>query len=1032
MKKTELPKKTPKTDSSCKKVSKTTIIIFIILTVLMLICGKSFSILDWISHPQFTEKLVTKEWLYNHTDTFDQTIFTFFFLLDFAWAFILLYILGNYVCRKTKTHKKVWIFYLFIALACIAYSFDCTENFYYLIYKKYPETIVTIKNSAYALTFITTLLIWVRYSLKNRLVIFKEFFASSWISFLFLFIIGMTLPKTTQMNSIVVDLYYHPFWFVFVLLLFFAPIYCIVLSHYPNYFLFSRSNRKFKDKKWHMTRVFSIFGIIWYRNGDQNTENEIAFENYISFLRRVIGVFFYGALFYMISYTADTNFDTGFRLSSLTLVLMAGLIWWLYVLKTKKSAWKDHFFDEDLLNDDIVDIYVVKPEEKRLNRPIRNYLLFLSLTIIAHIILFILLVQSEHPYNYITVILSLFCITLQAITYTYYRTFRTLFKYVFFNEDINAVINAFSIIHNPKDERSYEQKKVEITQMVEDKMYFGQTRFFSQLSKLRIGDLCLGSMSNNIVFLRIIAYFGLANMLILLVINFFPIIALKVNVIILILSTFFLFYGIIVIILKHFIYYNLSKEKFATQKRTTFFFTVYTTVLVLVLLNFLARHNESTANNLFELTRIKDTTENIVTLDTYVQNLPEKRYYIGCYGGGMKANAWTMTVLNALDKNNTLYDNTVCLSGASGGTIGLINYSVIKHEYELQTERDSIIREISTENILSMDVAHLLGRDWITHLFVPTSLDGMDRSTAAMRVYAKFGNPEFCEDEFRNKTYRQYWNEMYQKRNKQFPILISNSTNIKGRQGMAVSIASKGIANRILYLGANDILELPESNTLSFYNAASTTNRFPLISPAATIETEGQYNDGGIFENSGLLSAYKMYEAINSIDSSAASKETVFINIVNDKVPYIKHCMDSIMNECNGGIINKSTEISAILNSVAATEMFPGYIKEKLQLLDDLNPNFSFETIYLPHTFTMEDIKAIYGEKLKNLDCIETVYTLIEKNNKSIKEHLKGASAATGTIIEPAMSRVMAIPAYEFMESMLAHDSVKKVLDKLR
>ncbi|MFK7747344.1 MAG: hypothetical protein AB8B65_03030 [Kordia sp.] len=1013
------------------------VILFIMLSILMVVCGKMFHIYDWVTHPQFTQEQVTKAWFLEHTSLYQQLLFTLFFILDFIWAFLLFYIVGKYVHSKTTKHKVKFIFKLFLVLASIAYTFDCTENFYYLWHKEYQKTIVSVKIGFYAATFLTVLLVWMRFSLKNRLVVLKEFMTSAWISLLFLFIIGLSLPKAPQLNSIIVDLYYHPFWFVFVLLLGFAPIYCIVLSHYPTYFLLSKSNRKFKDKDWRIYKIFSIFGIIWYKDKDAKTKlKTTAYESNLSFLRRTIGVFFYAALFYMVAYTADTNFGFGVELSGFVNLLIIALIGWLYVLKNQKDKWRQYYTNGlHEANDSAVDVSFVEETTQKLNNPITTYIIILVITVLAHFLLFFLLTWFEHPYNYTTVILSLVCITLQAITYTYYRTFRSLFKYAFFNKDNEAVINSFPLINDEKDTRSRAEKKEAIIKLFEKNNFFGQSAFFKKLSKLSIRNLSLGATSNNIIFLKTIAYFGAVNLLFFIAINIFPTLAMHVNAIIIILSAFFLLYGIIVVILKHFMYYNLSDQQFAKDNKSNFSFTVYVGLLVLVLLNFLSRSNESTANNLFDLAQIDETintTKDSITLKEYIQNLPKKRYYIGCYGGGMKANAWTMTVLNALDTDGDLYDKTVCLSGASGGTIGLINYSAIKHQNDNLQFRDSIIRKIGTENILSMDLAHLLGRDWFTHMLVPLNLIGKDRSTAAMRTYANYVNPELTKAEFESTSYRQFWYDMYKKRNQRFPILISNTTNIKGRQGMAVSIPVKDtFAKSALYLGANDILELGNNKTLSFYNAASTTNRFPLISPAATIEGEGQYNDGGIYENSGLLSAFKLYEAINELDASARNKETVFINIINDKSAYVKHVMDSVMMNCNGGIINKSNELSAILNSVAATEMFPGYIKDKLIFLAAKYEHITFENIYLPHKFDLDDVRAIYGKKIKNLDCVEDIAIIIKDNNDGIWDLMEGCSRETFSIIEPEMSRVMAIPAFEFMEYMLAHERVKSVLEKL-
>jgi hypothetical protein len=1038
-------------------IPKLYVITFIILSIAMIVCGKLFNIHDWITHPQFTEAQVTRKWFYDNTSFSQQLIFTLFFIFDFVWAFLLLFfVLGNYVKSKAKQHNIKYLYVAFIILTSLAYTFDCIENFYYLWHKEYEETIVEVKIALYAITFITVLLLMLRYSLKNRVVIIKEFISSAWISLLFLVIIGLSLPKAPQLNSIIVDLYYHPFWFVFVLLLGFAPVYCIVLSHYPTYFLLSGANRKFQDKEWRMSKIFWVFGIVWFKNKSipegekekisaEEKAKSIAFESDLSFLRRILGIFFYAALFYMVAYTADTNFGFNVELSGFVNLLIIVLIVWLYVLKNKKDELR-MFYKNGLHNagDPAQDLYIVDDEEPETTKnPINTYLLLLVITILVHLVLFGLLLWMKHPYNYTTVVLSLVCITLQAFTYTYYRTFRTLFNYAFFNDKIDAIFNSFPSMYNSEDTRSRDEKKAEIVAMFEKHNYFGRSKLFEKLSKIRINQLSLGALANNVIFLKTISYLGAANLLFLVYLNFFATTAMHVNAVIIILSAFFVLYGVIVVIIKHFIYYNLSKEKFAEKNGPKFFFTIYASVIVLLIFNFLAR-----SNNLFELEQIAETVktetpikDNVkietVNLKKYVDNLPDKRYYIGCYGGGMKANAWTMTVLNELDTNNSLYDKTVCLSGASGGTIGLINYSAIKHYHDNKSTRDSIIRKIGTENILSMDLTHLLGRDWFLHLLVPGDLKGLDRSTAAMHTYAKYVNDSLTDSEFENTSYRQLWQKMYHNRTQHFPILISNTTNIKGRQGMAVSIpVAHEKAKEVLYLGADDILELNDDKTLSFYNAASTTNRFPLISPAATIEGKGQFNDGGIYENSGLLSAYKLYEAINEIDSEAKDKETVFINIINDKSAYVKFMMQKKMDSCNGGIINKSSEISAILNSVAATEMFPGYIKDKLRFLvkkaADNNQKLTFENIYLPHKFDMDDVRAIYGQKFENLKCVDQIADMIEENNKHIKSLVKGCLKETNTIIEPEMSRVMAIPAFDFMEYMLQHDSVKTVLDRLR
>ncbi|WP_430409043.1 hypothetical protein [Kordia sp.] len=1101
----------PYTYSKQQGYTKKLIIVFVILSTLMKIATGLFSLKGWIHVPQFDEDIVKVKWFTTTVNEAPEQLFYFwtYFIIDYFWSFLLFFLLGLYVYNKAtlQTKKIRWFYWPFLIISCITFLLDCTENTWYLATKEYPETIATLKIVGFSISIVYVVLVIMYYSLKDKLAILRDFLLSAWISLLFLVIIGLTLPKAPQVNSIIVDLYYHPIWFVVILLGIYAPIYCITLSHYPAYFLFSYSNKRIGKKNWYMTKSLGLFGIIWYSSDSKRekidkTKNFIH-ESWLGFLRRTLGVFFYVALFYMIAYTTDTNFDTPISISGSSLFLLIFSLWWLYELKKKKDIWYAyHKEDIQVIDFDHPNSYYTRQEKPNLHKEITTYLIFLVVTIVVHVVLFISLYIFA-PYTYLTVLFSLICIILQTITYMYYRTFRSVFKYAFFNKKIPAIINSFIIMRD----KSYNGTDIEKQQKILDKFEKNELQnknsLFQRIAKIRIGSLSLGSLSNNIIFLQIIAYFGFLNASFLVVINIWPTLALKINAILILLSYFFLFYGMIVIILKHFIYYKSKVEvvkekeqslalkiekleakkvdeiptiedatergirfKLLTEKlkelqtellHTTrekvvpvakqhrFLFILYVSVLTIVVLNFLARFNESSRSNLFELEPVtKNVSDTSVNFETYAKNLPKTRYYIGCYGGGMKANAWTMTVLNALDKNNTLYDKTACLSGASGGTIGLINYSVIKHEINSKEKREKAIKEISTENILSMDLTHVFGRDWLNHVLVPfKDLKGKDRSTGAMKRYARYSDPkyydtnnnyEFDQKKFDTISYRHYWSEMYTKSGNHFPILISNTTDIKGRQGMAVSIKTHDkTVNDILYAGANDILKISDTTTLSFYNAVSTTNRFPLISPAASIAGKGQYNDGGIYENSGLLSAYKLYEAVDQVDSTAKEKTSIFINIINDKAAYVKSCLDSIMMNCKGTKINVSNELSAILNSVAATEMLPGYVKDKLTLLDTLEKEkVTFTSIYLPHRFYFDDVKAIYGDDIKTLTCVDKIYKIIKANNDEIRDLTRKQKSETNAIIEPEMSRVMAIPAFEFMQSMLGHSRIEKTIKELQ
>ncbi|TGV02689.1 hypothetical protein [Flavivirga rizhaonensis] len=1050
-------------------ISKRALFIFILLSIAMVVFAGIFKTNGFIDHPQFSDKIILTDWFEAlEISSKIMLFYKLFFYTDFIWAISLLYVMGCYVYTKAKKNtSNKWFFWLFLIVAIAAYTFDVVENICYLIKKSYPETIAQIKEVFYAFSLIILLLVVLKYSIQNRLTIIWGFIKSSYISLIILFIIGSALPKVPQVNSIVVRLYENPIQFVFVLLGLFAPIFCVALSHYPNYFLLKNGN-KIPEKDWRMSKRFWLFGTIWYikkpEQGSNKPKSHKNYENYINFLRRTLGVFFYVALFYMIAYTADTNFVCGFSVSDLSFPLLIALIWWLYVLKKKKEKWQ--FYNKDLLNigdikDDTTDFYFTNEEEENpklysINKPMFVHAIFLIITLVIHLVLLILLLSYtniESPYNQTTVIISLLCIVFQAITYVYYRTYRSIFRYVFFNSKVSSVFYAFTLM-NLKDEEvqiPINERKNKIKDYFKNHDFTEGNPLLKFFSKIRLWQLSFGAMSNNVIFLQILIHGGFINLFFLIFVNLFPEKALGINAIIIILSYFYLFYGIIVILIKHFIYYNKSGDVYAKQNKKHFFFSSAAAVLIVLVLNITARFIDATKSHLYHLEQIERKPSDELSLKDYVSKLNKDsnqhkpRYYIGCYGGGMKANAWTMTVLNEIISTNPDFiKNTVCLSGASGGTIGLINTTMaLSHK---ENNIDSTIDSIATENILAMDLTHLLGRDLFSHLFVPVcDLKGKDRSTSAMKVYADYSG--FDMDQFNSTAYRNYWKNNMYKQDSIFPILIANTTNIKGSQGMAVSVKvdskHKDIES-LLYMGADDILELGSNRdkTLSFYNAVSTTNRFPLISPAATIEGKGQYNDGGIYENSGLLSAYKLYNAVNKMEQKINTtdsvfkmkhKEDVFVNIVNDKDLFIKYYLKDHISNCKDFKINESSEMSAIISAVAATEMFPLYIKNKLSYLaqsdDSTKDKTRFISIYLPHKFTFEDVKNIYGKIELDVLCIKKIKDRIKDNDKYINCAMNICSDCkncpkTCVIIEPALSRVIAKPAHHFMKAMLKHKDV--------
>lgn len=1103
-------------------------IVLLALTLLMIFVSSRCNIPGLIDHPQFTTPINDGAWVKEQLGSM-LWVYYGFFAIDFIWVLVLLWVIYSFVKKeyteRRDVYKKDWrvkagfIGYSIVVVA--AYIVDCIENSIYLSSFYYPENITKAKTALYAAVILIYLILIIRkyFHVYNKTII--SFVKSSVYSLLIIIIIGVLLPTATQVNSIVVNLYDHPYN-LFILLVISAPIYSVMLAHYPSYFNIDEKFRKWYRASCHWGLMSTVF---YRRNKEHKGDSDGVIESHLNFLFRILGILFYVALFYLIAFTSEINFKWQTATSGLAITLLVIGIYILYNLTIRKNDWLDANFDllqdripfsdgdynskntlkdeekdkeddskndckkeklgpieankkkaEDRLNDNIKRLENARspiPEGFKDNLlsilpSIRSYLWVLTVTIIFHILLFgyfgyasIIQDCTECFYSRIPVILSLICIFLQMITYIYYRTFRSVLKFVFFSKENDVIINAFYIMRVIKVQRD---KEVQLTQKHIDLKkaqllaFFKQEPFGTPTGIIKFYSLCndgvakikffsFGSLSNDVLFLQFTILFGIINTAFFILINYYDGLSLYFNAALIILSALFLYYGILVVLTKNYIFYKYSKERYAIRNSKNFKFYLVMGFFVLFLGNRLGR---IFPNELFTLDSVSRVADEELDLKTYVNELPENqtRYYIGAYGGGMKSNAWTLSVLNEFYKNDPEFlEKAVVISGASGGTMGLINWSAIRKNDPTDSLAQEMITDISTEHVLSLDLTHILGRDTFNHLFVPAvNLSGKDRSTLAMKQYATLsGNAENAVDSI---PYRKYWKELYRSHNNRFPVLIANTTNVLGNQGMAVSIRTDQTPDEhsLLYQGADNILDLKRITyvdndtlptitnvTLPYYNAASTSNRFPLISPAAKIKALGHFNDGGIYENSGLLSAYKLFRSINSHDSisnlDSLTQRNVFINIVNDKKLYIqKTVKEWIKKELMVNKINKNTEVNAILNSIASTEMMPIYIKKELKRLDENHETIDFKTVYLPHTFTMNDIKNIYGEELELGDgqneTYKTLYECVLNNDIVIRELLSSnCDKGLKRIIEPPMSRVLANDAFGFMRSMLSENS---------
>ncbi len=1078
-------------------------------TLLLMIVGSCVNIPGVIDSPEFKLNL-DPNWVYELLTSKGIWLFyRSYFYLDFVWYIIISFALYHFIFAQHIGNLFKWAKFSKISLILILVSLcvaNGVENVLYCYFYRYEIIALIVKLAFLALSLLWVLLILLYKYFQDFLPTFLGFLKSAAYSLIILGLIGFLLPKAPQINSIVVNLYDSPTNFLVLLIV--APIYAMAIAHYPSYFNIDETKFTWYSAK---GRVW-WFATIFYKNIDPSIKEKIARKqhredfdyqpekpdtktpekpviSYLNFMLRTLGILFFAALFYIIGYASQVNFDWPVSISRIGIALLGVCLYLLFYLRNRKTEWLNknyaylhkylpNFYDGDYtpkkeqilnfnLNDKEIDAEVTTttnkpdPSLSDINKWVRRYLFLFMATILLHILLFSKLWFIDCPdcrYNNFNALLSLVCIGFQMFTFVYYRTFRSGLRFSLYNEKSKAILNSFYVLRVIKVTdplKQIDQEHVDINRKkIQD--FFKANEFIENAKDLKMFKwLRFGIFSNNITYLQTMAVIGVINTLYLIVINIWSKAALFSNAILIILSYLFFYYGVIVLITKSFIYYKYSDEVYAKEHQKKFYFSLTIVAFVFITLNVL---KDTFRNELFTLKLIDRDKTKEITIEDYVANLPkdQTRYYIGSYGGGMKANAWTMTVLKQLyDTDPNFFKKVVGISGVSGGTMGLTNMAGIINAEVNPENWQKTITTISTSNILAIDLSHILGKDTFEHLFIPfRNLRGKDRSSVAMNQYAQITNNS---EEIKHPTaYRKFWKNLYEKENRAFPILISNSTNVVGNQGMAVSVSAKkgSPEDSYLYQGANNILDiyqnkyednpyLVQEKTLSYYDAASTSNRFPILSPATKIETLGHFNDGGIYENSGMLSAFKLFRAVNCIEGvdelQNLKQRNVFINIVNDKNTYIKYKVsEHLRNGISINKINENTEINAIIASIASTEMMPIFIKAELNRLADYN-NIEFYTIYLPHRFTVADVKMIYGSDIEfgegfNVTYKEMYHTAIN-NNAGIEQLVtNGCSNPNIPIIEPPMSRVMADAAYEFMLQMRNHpivqNAIKLIIDK--
>jgi len=399
--------------------------------------------------------------------------------------------------------------------------------------------------------------------------------------------------------------------------------------------------------------------------------------------------------------------------------------------------------------------------------------------------------------------------------------------------------------------------------------------------------------------------------------------------------------------------------------------------------------------------------------------------YYTAYGGGLKANAWNLRILDLIDSCK-LSSNIINMSGVSGGSMGIANFALSRLKKDRAKE---LISKVSNFNVLGVELSWLLGWDWIRE-FVPHFIIKsykFDRSRRAMKFYSNQLNDILnAKADF----HREAFDVTYQKIRKStetcfYPNMIFNSTSLVNKYGVVSALRRNG-----LFPGGINLLERYNGNTkqISYLDAVSTSNRFPVISPAAHVEGKGIFVDGGYFENSALLSTLAFMRTMDSI----CKEPSTVVQVTNSKENYIEEILarNKLENIFGSLIIREETpsEVVSILSGAINLERHPRLLRELLA--ESLNDSIKFKRVGLPFFVHMEDVWSYFGGEIADASLKKKIEVAVTKSNDKILDALENSEKektdesyllSRWGIISPPTSRVLSRPAVLYLNAIIKY-----------
>jgi hypothetical protein len=283
-------------------------------------------------------------------------------------------------------------------------------------------------------------------------------------------------------------------------------------------------------------------------------------------------------------------------------------------------------------------------------------------------------------------------------------------------------------------------------------------------------------------------------------------------------------------------------------------------------------------HDIYRIPRERKTT--IQTLEGYADNWvlsrqgditestkPYPVFIVNTYGGGIRAAAWTSLVVRHLDSlsNGQFQRHVFAYSGASGGTVGAAVMCALRKSRKEKNVSAKEILDFYTNDFLTPVLIGMMGRDIF---FSTTGLDAVDdRARLQDQVWESHLAP--LDNKYFSRDFSSLW---YDPSSKMYdvPLLFANTYHVEtGLKAILapVKLSAWHFPQALDVTSKLDTVGIPLS-TASFLSA-----RFPYISPAAKLDADHHFLDGGLKENSGAETAFELYSFFSDHKANRTSSE---------------------------------------------------------------------------------------------------------------------------------------------------------------